>query len=65
MATLHIVAKAGQINVVVNGTNEISVPDDEYITVLSFLDSLVEMGVITEDQHAIADRRVLHIVGLE
>lgn len=49
----------------VNGTNEMSVPDDEYITVLSFLDSLVEMGVITEDQHAMADRRVLHIVELE
>ena len=65
MATLHIIYKAGNITVMVNGTNEITAPDDEYITVLSFLDSLVEMGVITTEQHAAANDRVLRIVGLE
>ena len=65
MATLHIVHKADNITVIVNGTNEITAPDDEYITVLSFLDSLVEMMVITEGQHPAACDRVLRLVGLE
>lgn len=65
MATLHIVAKAGQINVVVNGFTEFSHPQDDYETVLSFLDSLLEMSVITEDQHATKCERVRRIAGEE
>ena len=65
MATLHIVAKAGQINVVVNGFTEFSHPQDDYETVLSFIDSLLEMGVITEDQHTTKCKRVNQIAGIE
>lgn len=65
MATLHIVAKAGQINVIVNGFTEFSHPQDDHETVLSFLDSLLEMGVITEDQHATKCKRVNQIAGIE
>ncbi|AOQ27386.1 hypothetical protein ESCO13_00266 [Escherichia phage ESCO13] len=65
MATLHIVAKAGQINVVVNGFTEFSHPQDDHETVLSFIDSLLEMGVITEDQHGTKCKRVNQIAGIE
>lgn len=65
MATLHIVAKAGQINVIVNGFTEFSHPQDDHETVLSFIDSLLEMGVITEDQHTAKCKRVKQIVGIE
>lgn len=65
MATLHIVAKAGQINVIVNGFTEFSHPQDDHETVLSFIDSLLEMGVITEDQHTTKCKRVNQIAGIE
>ena len=53
------------ISVMVNGFSEMDRPVDEYLTVFSFLDSLVEMCVITDEQRKEKNARIKKVLDLE
>ena len=53
------------ISVMVNGFSEMDRPVDEYLTVFSFLDSLVEMCVITNEQKQEKIKRIKKVLDLE
>lgn len=71
MAKLNIVfynnASNGErmISVMVNGFSEMDRPVDEYLTVFSFLDSLVEMRVITNEQKQEKIKRIKKVLDIE
>lgn len=71
MAKLNIVfynnASNGErmISVMVNGFSEMDRPVDEYLTVFSFLDSLVEMCVITNEQKQEKIKRIKKVLDIE
>lgn len=71
MANLNIVfynnASNGErlISVMVNGFSEMDLPVDEYLTVFSFLDSLVEMCVITNEQKQEKIKRIKKVLDIE
>ncbi|BBK09153.1 hypothetical protein [Klebsiella phage 05F01] len=49
----------------VNGFSEMDLPVDEYLTVFSFLDSLVEMCVITNEQKQEKIKRIKKVLDIE
>lgn len=53
------------ISVMVNGFSEMDRPVDEYLTVFSFLDSLVEMCVITNEQKQEKIKRIKKLLDIE
>lgn len=53
------------ISVMVNGFSEMDRPVDEYLTVFSFLDSLVEMRVITNEQKQEKIKRIKKVLDIE
>lgn len=53
------------ISVMVNGFSEMDRPVDEYLTVFSFLDSLVEMCVITNEQKQEKIKRIKKVLDIE
>ena len=67
MATLHVVVTADTIKVMVNGFCEMERENDHngFYIVSSFLDSLVEMCVITHEQREAKIQRLKKVLDLE
>lgn len=65
MATLHVVVANDKIKVMVNGFCEMERSTDDFFIVSSFLDSLVEMCVITEEQRQHKIFRLMKILDIE
>lgn len=65
MAKLHLVNVDGSFKVLVNGFCEMERDHHDYLIVLSFLHSLVEMCVITEEQRQQKAAKIRQIVGIE
>ena len=67
MATLHVVVTTDSIKVMVNGFCEMERENDlnGYCIVAAFLDSLVEMCVISHDQREAKIQRLKKVLDIE
>lgn len=67
MATLHVIVTNETIKVVVNGFCEMEREGDfnGYCVVCAFLDSLVEMSVITHEQRDAKIQRLKKVLDIE